>query len=105
MEKTGVKPRIMIDFSHANSGKDHRRQGSVCRAVSEQLTSGERRIIGVMIESNLVAGSQALVDGKTLVYGQSITDACIDWPETHSLLRELAAAVQKRRTHLRTVSV
>ena len=105
MEKTGVKPRLMIDCSHANSGKDHRRQGSVCRAVSEQLTSGERRIIGVMIESNLVAGSQALVDGKTLVYGQSITDACIDWPETHSLLRELAAAVQKRRTHLRTVSV
>src|SRR5580700_8974637 len=58
MEKTGVKPRIMIDFSHANSGKDHRRQGSVCRAVSEQITSGERRIVGVMIESNLVAGSQ-----------------------------------------------
>ena len=105
MEKTGVKPRIMIDFSHANSGKDHRRQGSVCRAVSEQITSGERRIIGVMIESNLVAGSQALVNGKTLVYGQSITDACIDWQETHILLRELAAAVQKRRTHLRTGSV
>ena len=105
MEKTGVKPRIMIDFSHANSGKDHRRQGSVCRAVSEQLTSGERHIIGVMIESNLVAGSQALLNGKTLVYGQSITDACIDWHETHTLLRELAAAVQKRRTHLRTVQV
>ncbi len=105
MEKTGVKPRIMIDFSHANSGKDHRRQGSVCRAVSEQITSGERRIIGAMIESNLVAGSQALVNGKTLVYGQSITDACIDWQETHILLRELAAAVQKRRTHLRTGSV
>jgi 3-deoxy-7-phosphoheptulonate synthase len=105
METTGVKPRIMIDFSHANSGKDHRRQGSVCRAVSGQITSGERRIIGVMIESNLVAGSQALVNGKTLVYGQSITDACIDWRETHTLLRELAAAVQKRRTHLRTGSV
>jgi 3-deoxy-7-phosphoheptulonate synthase len=105
MEKTGVKPRIMIDFSHANSGKDHRRQGSVCRAVSGQITSGERRIVGVMIESNLVAGSQALINGKTLVYGQSITDACIDWTETHILLRELAAAVQKRRTHLRPVFV
>ena len=105
MEKTGVKPRLMIDCSHANSGKDHRRQGSVCRAVSGQITSGERRIVGVMIESNLVAGSQALINGKTLVYGQSITDACIDWTETHILLRELAAAVQKRRTHLRPVSV
>jgi 3-deoxy-7-phosphoheptulonate synthase len=105
MEKTGVKPRLMIDFSHANSGKDHRRQGSVCRAVSGQITSGERRIVGVMIESNLVAGSQALINGKTLVYGQSITDACIDWQETHILLRELAAAVQKRRTHLRIAQV
>ena len=97
MVKTGVKPRIMIDCSHANSGKDHRKQGGVCRAVSEQIAAGDRRIMGVMIESNLVAGSQALGDGKTLVYGQSITDACIDWPETQTLLRELAAAVQKRR--------
>jgi 3-deoxy-7-phosphoheptulonate synthase len=101
MEKVGVKPRIMIDCSHANSGKDHRKQGTVCRAVSDQITSGERRIMGVMIESNLVAGSQPLVNGKTLVYGQSITDACIDWPETQMLLRELAGAVHKRRTHLR----
>src|SRR5215469_1165686 len=99
MEKTGVKPRIMIDCSHANSGKDHRKQGSVCRAVSEQVAGGQRRIVGAMIESNLVAGSQALVNGKALVYGQSITDACIDWPETHSLLRELATAVQGRRAH------
>src|ERR1700758_1336753 len=105
MEKTGVKPRIMIDCSHANSGKDHRKQGSVCRAVSEQITNGERRIIGVMIESNLVAGSQTLVNGKALVYGQSITDACIDWPETHALLHELASAVQKRRSHLRAEQV
>jgi 3-deoxy-7-phosphoheptulonate synthase len=97
MEITGIRPRLMIDCSHANSGKDHRKQGSVCRAVSEQVTSGERRIMGVMIESNLVAGAQTLVNGRALVYGQSITDACIDWPETHTLLRELAAAVQKRR--------
>jgi 3-deoxy-7-phosphoheptulonate synthase len=97
MEKTGVKPRIMIDFSHANSGKDHRRQRAVCREVADQITSGDRRIIGVMIESNLVAGSQSLVNGKALVYGQSITDACIDWAETRMLLRELASAVQKRR--------
>ncbi|HUY80460.1 MAG TPA: 3-deoxy-7-phosphoheptulonate synthase [Acidobacteriaceae bacterium] len=97
MEKTGVKPRIMVDCSHANSGKDHRKQGPVCRAVAEQIAGGERRILGVMIESNLVAGAQALGDGKALVYGQSITDACIDWPETHVLLRELAGAVRERR--------
>jgi 3-deoxy-7-phosphoheptulonate synthase len=100
MEKTGVKPRIMIDFSHANSGKDHRKQGAVCRDVADQLASGDRRIIGVMIESNLVAGSQSLVNGKALVYGQSITDACIDWAETQTLLRELASAVKMRRTNL-----
>ena len=101
MEKTGVKPRIMIDCSHANSGKDHRRQGVVSRAVSEQVAGGERHIMGVMIESNLVAGCQSLVNGKSLVYGQSITDACIDWSETHTLLRELAVAVQKRRGQVR----
>ncbi len=101
MEKTGVKPRIMVDCSHANSGKDHRKQGAVCRAVSEQIAGGERHIMGVMIESNLVAGCQSLVNGKSLIYGQSITDACIDWSETHTLLRELAAAVQKRRGQVR----
>lgn len=98
MEKTGVAPRIMVDCSHANSSKDHRKQAAVCRDVCGQLTAGESRIMGVMIESNLVAGAQKLVPGSPLVYGQSITDACIDWPETLTLLRELAAAVQKRRT-------
>jgi 3-deoxy-7-phosphoheptulonate synthase len=97
MEKTGVAPRIMVDCSHANSSKDHRKQAAVCRDVSSQLATGENRIMGVMIESNLVAGAQKLIPGSPLVYGQSITDACIDWPETHTLLRELAAAVQKRR--------
>ena len=100
MEKAGVKPRIMIDCSHANSGKDHRKQAAVCRSVSEQIATGaESPIMGVMIESNLISGSQSLVNGKTLVYGQSVTDACIDWPETLMLLRELASAVQKRRSH------
>ena len=97
MEKTGVQPRIMVDCSHANSDKDHRKQGAVCRDVAGQIAGGERRIMGVMIESNLVAGAQKPGDGKNLVYGQSITDACIDWSETHSLLRELAAAVKERR--------
>jgi len=97
MEKAGVAPRIMIDCSHANSNKDHTRQGLVCRNVAAQIAGGDRRILGVMIESNLVAGAQTLVPGKPLVYGQSITDACIDWSETHGLLQELAAAVHSAR--------
>jgi 3-deoxy-7-phosphoheptulonate synthase len=98
MEKAGIAPRIMIDCSHANSNKDHTRQGLVCRNVAAQIAAGDRRIIGVMLESNLVPGAQTLVPGKPLVYGQSITDACIDWNETHGLLKELAAAVHSART-------
>jgi 3-deoxy-7-phosphoheptulonate synthase len=97
MQKTGVQPRIMIDFSHANSSKDYRRQAIVCHDVAGQIAGGNQNIIGVMIESNLVAGAQKLTQDKPLVYGQSITDACIDWPETHTLLTELAAAVRSRR--------
>ena len=96
-EKAGTAPRIMVDFSHANSGKDYRRQGVVCRDVAGQIAGGDKRIIGAMIESNLVAGAQQLIAGQTLVYGQSITDGCIDWAETHGLLAELAAAVRARR--------
>ena len=97
MEKAGVPPRIMIDCSHANSNKDYRRQSIVCHDVAGQIASGNRNILGVMIESNLVAGSQKLIPGQPLVYGQSITDGCIDWAETHTLLTELAAAVRARR--------
>lgn len=97
MEKAGIAPRIMIDFSHANSNKDYRRQALVCHDVSGQIASGDTRIIGVMIESNLVAGTQPLVPGQPLVYGQSVTDACIDFSETRTLLAELAAVVRARR--------
>ena len=100
MEKAGVLPRIMIDFSHANSNKDYRRQSIVCHDVAAQIAAGDRRIIGVMIESNLVAGAQPLKPGATkdsLVHGQSITDGCIDWAETYELFKELAAAVRARR--------
>ncbi len=100
MEKAGLVPRVMIDFSHANSSKDYRRQGEVCHSVSSQIAAGDKRIMGVMIESNLVAGAQQLVPGQPLVYGQSITDPCIDWNETHTLLAELARAVQARRTKI-----
>jgi 3-deoxy-7-phosphoheptulonate synthase len=97
MERAGIAPRIMIDFSHANSGKDFRRQSVVGRDVAAQIAAGNRKIIGVMIESNLVAGAQKLTPGLPLVYGQSITDGCIDWKETRALLEELAAAVRARR--------
>jgi 3-deoxy-7-phosphoheptulonate synthase len=97
MQKAAIQPRIMIDFSHANSSKDYRRQPIVCHDVAAQIAQGNPDIIGVMIESNLVAGAQKLVAGQPLVYGQSITDACIDWPETHTLLAELAASVRTRR--------
>jgi len=92
-----LAPRIMIDCSHANSGKDPKKQGTVCRDVAGQIRAGDHRIIGLMIESNLVAGAQKLVKGKPLVYGQSITDGCIAWDETRELLGELAAAVKAGR--------
>jgi 3-deoxy-7-phosphoheptulonate synthase len=98
MEKAGLPPRIMIDFSHANCSKDYRYQSIVCHDVAGQIAGGDKRILGVMIESNLVAGAQQLVPGQPLVYGQSITDACIDWAETHTLLAELAAAARARRS-------
>ncbi len=98
MKKAGLQPRIMIDFSHANSNKDYRRQAIVCLDVARQIAEGNPNIIGIMMESNLVAGAQKLIPGQPLVYGQSITDACIDWAETHALLTELAAAVQARRS-------
>ena len=97
LEKGTLLPRVMIDCSHANSNKDHKRQPAVCRDVAGQVAGGSRKIIGVMIESNLVGGAQKLVAGKPLTYGQSITDACIGWDETLPLLRELAGAVREAR--------
>src|SRR5271165_1154534 len=98
MQAAGLQPRIMIDCSHANSGKDYRRQPLVCHDVAEQIAAGNPAIMGVMLESNLVAGAQKLEAGKPLVYGQSITDACIDWSDTRKLFEELAAAVRARRS-------
>jgi 3-deoxy-7-phosphoheptulonate synthase len=98
LENAGLAPRVMIDCSHANSGKDHTRQPAVCRDVAGQVAAGDRRIIGAMLESNLVAGAQKLVPGRELVYGQSITDACIGWDETRGLLAELAQAVRAGRS-------
>ena len=97
LDEAGLPQRVMIDCSHANSGKDHRRQPAVCRDIAGQIAGGDRRIIGVMLESNLVAGAQKLAPGRELVYGQSITDACMDWKQTHELLTELAQAVRAGR--------
>ena len=97
LEKAGLRPNVMIDCSHANSNKDHTRQPAVCRNVAGQIAGGERRIIGLMLESNLVAGAQRLVPGTPLTHGQSITDACMGWDETEGLLGELAAAVRAGR--------
>jgi 3-deoxy-7-phosphoheptulonate synthase len=87
----------MVDLSHANSGKQYQRQMSVGADVAGQIANGDQRIVGIMIESNLVEGRQDVLPGKPLVYGKSITDACIGWADTERLLRELAAAVQARR--------
>jgi 3-deoxy-7-phosphoheptulonate synthase len=95
--KAGVNLHMMIDFSHANSSKQHERQMVVGSDVAEQIANGDMRISGVMIESHLVAGRQDPVEGQELVYGQSITDACIDWDSSTKLLSELAAAVRARR--------
>lgn len=98
LEKSDLKPNIMIDFSHANSLKQCQRQLVVGDDVAEQISHGDKRIMGVMIESHLVSGRQNNVEGQELVYGQSITDACLNWDDTLILLNSLAAAVQKRRT-------
>jgi 3-deoxy-7-phosphoheptulonate synthase len=96
----GLAQRVMVDFSHANSSKDYRRQMDVAADVSKQLAGGERRIVGVMAESHVNPGRQDLAAGKPLAYGVSITDACLGWAETPKMLETLAAAVRKRRTAL-----
>ncbi len=97
MERAGLPARIMIDFSHANSRKLHDRQRKVGADVAGQIARGDSRIIGAMIESHLVAGRQNWRQGEDLVYGQSITDACIGWDDTVPLLRLLSSAVRERR--------
>jgi 3-deoxy-7-phosphoheptulonate synthase len=95
--RAGLKPAIMIDASHANSSKKPENQPLVLDEVAGQLEAGDRRIVGVMVESNLVAGRQELILGRPLTYGQSITDGCIDWDTSVAVLERLAAAVEGRR--------
>ena len=93
----GLAQRVMIDLSHSNSQKNFMRQIDVGNDVAGQISGGDDRIIGVMIESHLKSGRQDLLPGKELVYGQSITDACIGWEETLPLLERLGDAVRTRR--------
>jgi 3-deoxy-7-phosphoheptulonate synthase len=98
MHQADIAPRLMIDASHANSNKKPENQPQVLAHVARQVASGEHRIMGVMIESNLVAGRQDVRPGTPLTYGQSITDGCIDWETTVPALAQLADAVAARRT-------
>ena len=97
LRKAGLREQVMVDCSHANSAKQHRRQTDVAADVAAQLSAGERRIVGVMVESHLHEGRQDLSPGVALQPGVSITDACIGWDDTVPLLRRLAEAVRARR--------
>ncbi|MCX7179796.1 MAG: 3-deoxy-7-phosphoheptulonate synthase, partial [Proteobacteria bacterium] len=100
--RSGLAARVMIDFSHANSSKEYQRQLEVAKAVGEQLAAGDDRIFGVMVESHLKPGRQDLLRGKPLEYGQSITDACLGWEDSLTVLDILADAVHRRRLLLAT---
>jgi len=97
LKGAGLTEQVMVDVSHANSSKDHLRQMTVCADVAEQVSLGERRIMGVMIESHLNEGRQDLIPGVSLRSGVSVTDACISFEQTIPLLESLAHAVRARR--------
>ncbi len=97
MADAGLAERVIVDASHDNSGKDHERQPLVSKAIADQVAAGDKAIVGVMLESFLVAGAQKVTNGREgLTYGQSITDKCIDWETTVDVLDGLAAAVRAR---------
>ena len=97
LRAVGLPERLVVDASHDNSGKDHLRQPLVADDIAAQLEAGQRGISGVMLESFLVSDRQDL-GSDALVYGQSVTDACIDWDTTEALLDRFATAVSARRT-------
>ncbi len=92
-----LEPRVMVDCSHANSGKDHEKQAGVASVVAQQVAEGGSRVFGVMLESFLIGGRQDNKDGQELTYGQSITDACMSWEQTEPVLASLAEGVRQRR--------
>src|ERR1700744_1711601 len=97
LRSAGLREQVMIDCSHANSGKSHLRQLDVVQDIAQQLSQRERRIIGVMLESHLEEGRQDLKAGVPLRHGVSITDACVSWTQTEAALETLAEATRKRR--------
>ena len=101
LRKSKLEPKIMVDCSHGNSGKDYRNQPKVCRNVCKQIRNGNFSLMGMMMESNINEGSQKLVFGKcdTLEYGKSITDSCMSFETTEEIVLELAEAVRFRRLH------
>lgn len=100
LSECGAKTNLMIDFSHANSQKKFKKQIDVAENTAQQIAEGDSRIIGAMIESHLVEGRQNFTGKDNLVYGQSITDACINWDDSYKILTKLSAAVQQRRVSL-----
>ena len=99
--RAGLPPRIMVDCSHGNSGKDHTRQPAVARDLAAQIAEGGRHVFGLMIEGHLVGGRQDVKPGQALTYGQSVTDACLAWDDTVPVLDDLAKAVRARRERRR----
>jgi len=97
LEHAGLTNRVMVDMSHANSDKNHKKQLDVCADICRQLADGEPRLFGVMIESNLVEGSQKIGPADAMTYGQSITDACIGWDDSVHVLAQLASAARSRQ--------
>ncbi len=100
LEASGIAPQVMVDVSHANSSKQHAKQIEVAHDVAAQVAAGDRRIMGLMIESHLQEGRQDQKPGQPLQYGVSITDACISFAQTVPVLEALAQAVQKRRSRV-----
>jgi 3-deoxy-7-phosphoheptulonate synthase len=98
LDKAGLPQQIVVDCSHANSLKDHKKQMVVVEDLANQLKNGEKRIKGLMIESNLVEGNQNINDDK-LIYGKSVTDACIGWEDTERALYILSEAIEKRKSN------
>jgi 3-deoxy-7-phosphoheptulonate synthase len=97
LKTSGLREQVMVDLSHANSSKQHRRQIEVAEDIATRIAAGDQRITGVMIESHLEEGRQDLVAGQPLKHGVSITDACIGFAQTEPVLRRLAEAVRARR--------
>ena len=101
LKQKAVNSRLMVDCSHGNSRKNHHKQADVLNSINQQIEAGSQQIVGVMIESHLVAGSQSITKDGNLVYGQSITDACVDWETTETMLHSLANAVAAGREEIR----